>query len=125
MKKIHQNAINYVTYLVLNKRKLDNKQNPIAPLNNKFQKNYLLTLEPTSQKRDNPLCHSTTCRVWHLDNGLNFMPVQCMSVIFLFFIFLRGAYRKLPSEKPRQGWLGFVALTKNHPSKISWMKWLQ
>ena len=23
-----------------------------------------------------------------------------------------------------QGW-GFMALTKNHPSKISWMKWLQ
>jgi hypothetical protein len=31
MKSIHQNAINYLTYLVLNKRKLDNKQNTVAP----------------------------------------------------------------------------------------------
>ena len=31
MKNIHQNAIKYLTYLVLNKRKLDNKQNTIAP----------------------------------------------------------------------------------------------
>ena len=31
MKSIHQNAINYLTYLVLNKRKLDNKQTTIAP----------------------------------------------------------------------------------------------
>ena len=29
MKNIHQNAIKYRTYLVLNKRKLDNKQTPI------------------------------------------------------------------------------------------------
>jgi hypothetical protein len=31
MKNIHQNAIKYLTYLVLNKRKLDNKQTTIAP----------------------------------------------------------------------------------------------
>jgi hypothetical protein len=31
MKKIHENAIKYLTYLVLNKRKLDNKQNPVPP----------------------------------------------------------------------------------------------
>jgi hypothetical protein len=31
MKNIHQNAIKYLTYLVLNKRKLDNKQTPILP----------------------------------------------------------------------------------------------
>jgi hypothetical protein len=33
MKNIHQNAIKYLTYLVLNKRKLENKQTPIAPPN--------------------------------------------------------------------------------------------
>ena len=31
MKNIHQNAIKYFTYLVLNKRKLDDKQAPIPP----------------------------------------------------------------------------------------------
>jgi hypothetical protein len=31
MKKIHENAIKYLTYLVLNKRKLDNKHNPVPP----------------------------------------------------------------------------------------------
>jgi hypothetical protein len=31
MKKIHENAIKYLTYLVLNKRKLDNKQTPVPP----------------------------------------------------------------------------------------------
>ena len=31
MRNIHQNAIKYLTYLVLNKRKLDNKQTPIPP----------------------------------------------------------------------------------------------
>ena len=31
MKNIHQNAIKYLTYLVLNKRKLDNKQTTVAP----------------------------------------------------------------------------------------------
>ena len=31
MKNIHQNAIKYLTYLVLNKRKLDNKQVPTSP----------------------------------------------------------------------------------------------
>ena len=30
-KKIHQNAIKYLTYLVLNKRKLDNKQKTVTP----------------------------------------------------------------------------------------------
>ena len=31
MKNIHQNAIKYLTYLVLNKRKLDDKQHNVAP----------------------------------------------------------------------------------------------
>ena len=31
MKDMHQNAIKYLTYLVLNKRKLDNKQTPVSP----------------------------------------------------------------------------------------------
>ena len=31
MKDIHHNAIKYLTYLVLNKRKLDNKQAPVPP----------------------------------------------------------------------------------------------
>jgi hypothetical protein len=31
MKYIHQNAIKYLTYLVLNKRKLDNKRTTISP----------------------------------------------------------------------------------------------
>ena len=31
MKNIHQNAIKYLTYLVLNKRKLENKQTTISP----------------------------------------------------------------------------------------------
>ena len=31
MKNIHQNAIKYLTYLVLNKRKLDNKQTHVSP----------------------------------------------------------------------------------------------
>ena len=31
MKDMHQNAIKYLTYLVLNKRKLDNKQTPVPP----------------------------------------------------------------------------------------------
>ena len=33
MKKLHENAIKYLTYLVLNKRKLDNKQTPVPHLN--------------------------------------------------------------------------------------------
>ena len=31
MKSLHQNAIKYLTYLVLNKRKFDNKQNIVTP----------------------------------------------------------------------------------------------
>ena len=31
MKNLHQNAIKYITYLVLNKRKLNNKQTPTSP----------------------------------------------------------------------------------------------
>ena len=31
MNDMHQNAIKYLTYLVLNKRKLDNKQTPVPP----------------------------------------------------------------------------------------------
>ena len=31
MKNLYQNAIKYLTYLVLNKRKLDNKQTPVLP----------------------------------------------------------------------------------------------
>ena len=31
MKIIHQNVIKYFTYLVLNERKLDNKQTPVLP----------------------------------------------------------------------------------------------
>ena len=34
IKKLHQNDIKYLTYLVLNKRKLDNKQTHVPPLNN-------------------------------------------------------------------------------------------
>ena len=33
MKNIRQNAIKFLTYLVLNKRKLDNKQIPVPPPN--------------------------------------------------------------------------------------------
>ena len=32
MKQLHQIAIKYLTYLILNKRKLDNKQPPVDPL---------------------------------------------------------------------------------------------
>ena len=36
-----------------------------------------------------------------------------------------SSYWEYNTYVPRiSGW-GFVALTKNHPSKISWMKWLQ
>ena len=31
MKNIHQNGIEYLTYLILNKRKLEYKQSPIPP----------------------------------------------------------------------------------------------
>ena len=31
MKQLHQIAIKYLTYLILNKRKLDNKQPPVDP----------------------------------------------------------------------------------------------
>ena len=31
MKNIHKNAIKYLTYLVLNKKKLDNKQKTVTP----------------------------------------------------------------------------------------------
>ena len=41
----------------------------------------------SSDKRHNPLCHNTTHRVWHLDNGLILMPVQCAGVIFSFLFF--------------------------------------
>jgi hypothetical protein len=34
MKDIHQNAIKYLTYLILNKIKLDNKQAPVPHHNN-------------------------------------------------------------------------------------------
>ena len=33
-------------------------------------------------------------------------------------------HKRHKSQVQHTGW-GFVALTKNHPSKISWMKWLQ
>jgi hypothetical protein len=36
-----------------------------------------------------------------------------------FLILECNGYSRIPL-----GW-GFVALTKDHPSKISWMKWLQ
>ena len=32
MKNIHQNAIKYLTYLDINKRKLENKQTPPPPI---------------------------------------------------------------------------------------------
>ena len=44
MKEIHQNAIKYLTYLVLNKRKLDNKQTHVPP------RIASASLEPTSPK---------------------------------------------------------------------------
>ena len=31
MNSLHNNAIKYLTYLILNKRKLDNKQIPVPP----------------------------------------------------------------------------------------------
>lgn len=31
MKAMHQTIIKYLTYVILNKRKLDNKQEPVAP----------------------------------------------------------------------------------------------
>jgi len=43
MKDIHQNAIKYLTYLVLNKRKLDNNKKTLYPL---LTKNNLFVLKP-------------------------------------------------------------------------------
>jgi hypothetical protein len=46
MKSLHNRDIKYLTYLILNKRKLDNKQTPVPPPQQNWMKK--TTLEPTS-----------------------------------------------------------------------------
>ena len=82
MNSIHHNAIKYLTYLALNKRKIDNKQAPVPPP----QQTWITSttpLEPTSQRRHNTLCcimifvinirpmGSHSC--WYLDTSIIFI----------------------------------------------------
>ena len=53
LRNIQQIAIKYLTYLVLNKRKLDNKQTPVPPTFIKLETTNT-PLEPTSQRGEIP-----------------------------------------------------------------------
>ena len=88
MKNIHQNAIKYLTYIVLNKRKLDNKQPPLHLPNSGYYRLNGNRKSPPPQR--GITSHATTqlSRVLHLGIGLTFMPVLCTSVLFFFFLFL-------------------------------------
>lgn len=56
MKQIHQNAIKDLTYLVLNKWKLDNKQAPMdPPYGNKSLFTHITRRSPHSERKEAPL----------------------------------------------------------------------
>ena len=85
MKNIHHMTIKYLTYLVLNNMKLDNKQTLVPRLNK--MKQHDTTPELTSQRWHNTLYYITGHRDQYKVNGLIFMPVFNTSVIFTFIFF--------------------------------------
>ena len=82
IKEIHQYAIKYMTYLVLNKKKLENEQATITPPCTKGTKNK--PIQPTSQGGINPHVTTRSTVFKHLDNGLTFTPVAYTGVSFSF-----------------------------------------
>ena len=85
MKDLHQNAIKYLTYLILNKRKLDNKQAHVPPTL-MIKDNYYTTRTHLS-KEAKTLCCITERGDQHKANGLTFIPLNL--VIGDFFMILR------------------------------------
>jgi hypothetical protein len=83
MKNIHENAIKYLTYMIMNKKKLDNKQTPVSPTIRWRQSS--TSLEPTSQRRHNILYCIMGSRDQHRVNGLIFTPVYKYGRYFFFF----------------------------------------
>ena len=87
MKNIHQNVIKYLTYLILNKRKLDNKQTPVAPpkgRGNLAQHRIPLPkggITPCIASRDTMINTRPTDSYshWYIDTGVVF------SLSFLYF----------------------------------------
>jgi hypothetical protein len=73
----------YLIYLVLNKRKLDNKQTPIPPAPNELGITTMLP-EPTSQWRHNTLCRIMVKYDQQIANGLTFIPVSGYGHNFYF-----------------------------------------
>ena len=95
MKDIHQKAIRYLTYLVLN-----NLQSHLLK-----RGPCLFTTRAHLPKRHNSSCYNTVHHVKHLDNGLTFMPVQCIGVIFILFSFYTQIYLSTMygvSKKPHE-----------------------
>jgi hypothetical protein len=57
MQNIHQNAIKYLTYLILNKRKWENKQTTVPPPLRKVDNIYDTTKETSSQEASRLMWH--------------------------------------------------------------------
>lgn len=90
MRKIHQNVIKYLTYLVLYKRKLDNRQTPVlSPQNtHKHTKNPPCKTQNTKHKEtQNTLNYIMNNHDEFMVNGLNIMPVHNTIIILLSFFF--------------------------------------
>ena len=87
MKNIHHNTIKYLTYLVLNKRKLDNEQSPVLPYPITFNifydsRAHLLI------KRHNTLYCFMDNHDQHKANGLTITPIPGYGHYFFFFFII-------------------------------------
>lgn len=83
MKNMQQNAIKYLTYLVLNTRKLANKQTPIPCPH--VMGNYQHPIRAHLPKRQNTLSCITEYRDQHEANMLTFTPIlKYGRTIYLF-----------------------------------------
>jgi hypothetical protein len=95
MKNMHQNTIKYLAHLVLNKRKLDNKQASLSPMNL-----VLYYHAPPPKGGITPLCRITVNCDQHKANGLTFMLVYGHGLYFLGRVcrFKNLYYESLPNS---------------------------
>ena len=121
MKDIHQKAIRYLTYLVLN-----NLQSHLLK-----RGPCLFTTRAHLPKRHNSSCYNTVHHVKHLDNGLTFMPVQCVGVIFILFSFYTQIYLSTMygvQKTPTNCWALNIPLISLHSflnsiKKLAWHRY--
>ena len=122
MKNIHQNVIKYLTCLVLNKRKLNNKQMLVPPPY--WIGITSIILEPTSHGGKTPYVASWSIVIsirWSAHTHAGTEVVRALFFSFLFFLSTQERYFVKPGVQTSVESVKAQVLERNHKgSQVCW-----